>query len=1145
MSGKYPGGIVTAGAPAGYSVAFDGTGDQLTIPSSSAFAVGTTFTFECWIYPLTSGGVNGQPFFVNTTSAEIQVGYQSSTAWGVAANGVVWRLTTTTMPTLNAWNHIVVTRSGLGTNQTSLFLNGVRVANGTVADVWTSAGAANIGLAGSGTYTGYISNLRLVKGTAVYDPTQTTINVPTQLFPITNTSLLTCQSPTLVDNSTNNFTITAVGNAVVSTFTPFTGYTAGASGFQPALGAAAPGVWTLEEATYYQGNRLWPIYDPNFNQTTLMLHGNSPTNLPTWITDASTNNFAVAVNGDAKADSQTPFNKTTYPTSGSGYFDGTADQLTLANNTAFDFGSGNFTLECWVYLTATTGSIINYSNGQTSNSNFAWEIYQASATSVQISILQGATAYTATSAGFSINAWNHVACVRNGNTLTIYVNGTAGGTTANVTGVTISIPGGSTVKISGYNNATGMITGYVSNVRIVKGQALATGNFTSPTAPLTTTAVGWTGANAASSITGTISLLTLQNQQPTGNSSFTDSSTNNFPITRFGNTTQGTFTPFSQTGWSAQFVSGFPYISFPNNAGYNFGTDNFTLEFWFYGVSIGSDARFISNATYNASGIDISWESSQSRITWYIGSTSYNTSTLPSLNAWHHIAFSRSGTTLYVFVDGVLKNTYTGVSANITSANALNIGGYTNGTATFDNNYISNMRLVKGTALYTSAFTPSTSPLTPIPNTTLLTLQDNRFKDNSTIGAVPTVNGTVAVQTFSPFPPLTAYTALNVGGSGYFNSATPDYLTVANNALLAAGTGDFTWEAWVYWIGGAGENTLWVTDVSGGMNIGLNIGGTWQIATRGISAQNNFGAVVKNQWNYLAISRTGTTINAYINGARVFNGANSTNYVSGGTLGIGAIPTASGNAFLGYMSDLRWTKGTALYTGTTMTVPATPSTTTSNGASSTTVELLTNFTNAGIIDSTSDNVLQTVGGAGISTAQSKYGGSSIRFNGTTDYLVSPNSPNWDMGSGSYTIEFWVYLNTLTGSQTFIARANTGSIYATFDIGWYSSVLRLYVSNNGSTNAVALASSISPVAATWTHIAVTRNGSTYTIWVNGVSGGTATDSGSAVANGNNLGIGAYGNGANPLNGYLEDLRITKGVARYTTTFTPPTSQLQSQ
>jgi hypothetical protein len=255
-------------------------------------------------------------------------------------------------------------------------------------------------------------------------------------------------------------------------------------------------------------------------------------------------------------------------------------------------------------------------------------------------------------------------------------------------------------------------------------------------------------------------------------------------------------------------------------------------------------------------------------------------------------------------------------------------------------------------------------------------------------------------------------------------------------------------------------------------------------------------------------------------------------------VGIGRNGNYNGEYLTGYIASARIIKGSPVYTAN-FTPPTAPLTSITN------TQLLTNFTNAGIIDSTADNVLEAVGGAGISTAQSKYGGSSIRFNGTTDYLVSPNSPNWDMGSGSYTIEFWVYLNTLTGSQTFIARANTGSIYATFDIGWYSSVLRLYVSNNGSTNAVALASSISPVAATWTHIAVTRNGSTYTIWVNGVSGGTATDSGSAVANGNNLGIGAYGNGANPLNGYLEDLRITKGVARYTTTFTPPTSQLQSQ
>ena len=514
MSGKYPGGFVQVGAPAGYSVAFDGTGDYLSVANNAAFNFGTgDFTLEAWIYVttfasnsvildkrLTAGGVAPWLWFTNTTGNLI---FYNGTSY-----------TTTTSFQLNSWNHVAASRVSGTLYQ---FINGVSAMTPvSVTANLDTTGSLLIGVSNDTVPThfkGYISNVRILKGTGLYTAAFTP---PTQLFPITNTSLLTCQSPTIIDvgtaNSGSPFTITTFGDAKVSTFTPFVGYTAGASGFRPALGAAAPGVWTLEEATYYQGNRLWPIYDPSFNQTTLMLHGNSPTNLPTWITDASPNNFAVAVNGDAKAASQTPFSLTTYPASGSGFFDGTADQLTLANNAAFDFGSGNFTLECWVYLTATTGSIINYSNGQTSNSNFAWEIYQSSSTGIQLSILQGSTAYTASSTAFSLNAWNHVAGVRNGNTLTIYVNGTAGGTTASVTGVTVSSPGGSTVKISGYNNAGGVITGYVSNVRIVKGQALATGNFTSPTAPLTTTAVGWTGANAASSITGTISLLTPKTQ---------------------------------------------------------------------------------------------------------------------------------------------------------------------------------------------------------------------------------------------------------------------------------------------------------------------------------------------------------------------------------------------------------------------------------------------------------------------------------------------------------------------------------------------------------------------------------------------------------------------------------------------------------
>jgi len=70
----------------------------------------------------------------------------------------------------------------------------------------------------------------------------------------------------------------------------------GANAFNPALGAAAPGVWTLDQALHYTQNRLWPIYDPYFNQTTLLLHGNGTNGAgnKTFL-DSSPNNFPITL----------------------------------------------------------------------------------------------------------------------------------------------------------------------------------------------------------------------------------------------------------------------------------------------------------------------------------------------------------------------------------------------------------------------------------------------------------------------------------------------------------------------------------------------------------------------------------------------------------------------------------------------------------------------------------------------------------------------------------------------------------------------------------------------------------------------------------------------------------------------------------
>lgn len=187
----------------------------LSAASNSAFAVGAgAYTFETWFYPTSTS--QGQLYFSSANG--LQVGYFSSSSWGIAQANIAWELTTSTMPVQNAWNHLVAVRSGTGTNQTALFLNGVRVAVGTVATNYAQT-AVTLGQS----IVGSLSNLRLIKGSAIYDPSQTTITVPTSpLTNVTNTSLLTFQNSSAIDNSSNAISLTTNGTVTYSVQYPFT-----------------------------------------------------------------------------------------------------------------------------------------------------------------------------------------------------------------------------------------------------------------------------------------------------------------------------------------------------------------------------------------------------------------------------------------------------------------------------------------------------------------------------------------------------------------------------------------------------------------------------------------------------------------------------------------------------------------------------------------------------------------------------------------------------------------------------------------------------------------------------------------------------------------------------------------------------------
>jgi hypothetical protein len=189
--------------------------------------------------------------------------------------------------------------------------------------------------------------------------------------------------------------------------------------------------------------------------------------------------------------------------------------------------------------------------------------------------------------------------------------------------------------------------------------------------------------------------------------------------------------------------------------------------------------------------------------------------------------------------------------------------------------------------------------------------------------------------------------------------------------------------------------------------------------------------------------------------------------------------------------------------------------------------------------SSSPYTMTAVGNTQISTAQSKFGGSSIAFDGTGDWLTSSSSTNSSFGTGDWTIEFWIYSTKTTRVDPFgwdygFASAGWGgcifNLGASGDMAWYENITsRISASSTGWNNG------------SWNHVAITRSGNSVRMFLNGNQvGSTYTTSFTYGANPSGFIIGAQNGGAGPLDGYIDDLRITKGVARYTTNFTPPTA-----
>ena len=634
------------------------------------------------------------------------------------------------------------------------------------------------------------------------------------------------------------------------------------------------------------------------------------------------------------------------------------------------------------------------------------------------------------------------------------------------------------------------------------------------------------------------------------NNTFLDSSTNNFSITRNGNTTQGSFSPYG-SNWSNYFggVSGNYLAPQSATSSVAFGTGNFTFECWLNADST-SGNNFVLDARSSSSQNNLCFLIQSGSWLWqYAGTNIISTASgMITVGTWNHVAFVRNSGTLSLYVNGSLITSVSD-STNYAAAAAAGRPGIAGGgfnTTEIFKGYISNLRIVVGTAVYTSAFTPSTTPLTAITNTSLLTCQSNRFIDNSTNAFAITVNGTPSVQRFSPFSPSAAYSTSVIGGSGYFDGS-GDYLTIPANAVFNMGTGDFTWEAWVLLPNNTSDYSLYTGTANGDMDIRRLTDGTLRIGRINTAWDSTSSALsIANQWTHLAVSRSGSTLKMFANGVQVFSGTNTNSYNITTNVTIGQ--TTSSAFLTGYMSNARLTKGGALYTAA-FTPPTSPVTT---SVSAGTVSMLLNFTNGGIIDNAMMNDLETVGNAQISTSVVKYGTGSLYFDGTDDRLPMPASPNFAFGTGDFTVEYWLYSNDVSSAQRGMLQtsATTGGISTSYadGIAMLQGINAANVGMNGGLGAnvggtFITSNTVVLTTGTWYHIAMTRASGTVRIFVNGNLHVSGTAAGNCT--GQNLVVGGYYSTAYLYNGYIDDLRITKGYARYTANFTPPTVAFPNQ
>ena len=1094
----------------GASAYFDGSGDYLTITESAqpgrlVYYNNTLFTIEMWVNVSAFTQANyGSGVNKPVVIGDMSTAGTNNWSFGPMANGTVrfayytggeYAISTTTTLSLNTWYHLTLVSSY---GYIGIFIDGVLSASGYITgSSFSTTGGLLIGYNNGASYNGYIDDLRITRGVHRY----------------------------------------------MRQFTP------------PNRNVAVNIVKTG---------------DPYFMDTGLLLHGDG-TNNSTTIVDSSRRNLPVTrvttpssltVTGAAKISTiQSKFG------GASGYFNGSGSYLTIAPSPgSIRLANGDFTIELWVYpLAAPAGGwtpilSIGASGGGSeiriaqniNNTGFGFLVPPASGT-------------TDIYAGFGtlpLGAWSHLALTRKGNMQYFFKDGVL----LDSRSVGYNHGNATSFYLAANPYADGNFNGYIDSVRITKGIARYTSAFTPPTQQFPTN-------STEDPFYQNVGLLLNMNGED-GTNEFVDSSLG-----------ANISTAQSKFGGSSIFLRHGDYLSVPDSDAFAFGASDFTVEAWIRLTGYALPDGGYYSATIAASDVTGSrgWnflingtENAYDSISFYgFTPTAYGIGySYPFLlNKWYHCAAVRQQGRLYLFVNGKALNKDGDAFAYTLqdSTSALKIGSNEfDGTYKYYfNGYIEEVRITKNVGRYLTDFTPPAAPFPDVYRTgsadplakhvTFLmhgegTNASTLIRDSSYIDYRITPQGNTNIST----------TDKKYGSSSLYFDGSGDYLDLPQE-IFRFEREDFTIE---YWVKLETNTQTWPYQMSssnwsanGGFysnvtGAATGWGGTGTLTWSGSGgssgpSMSSVSAIRNGAWNHVAITRSGGHHTMWINGVPESYGyAASANYTGNASRIFGS-SDLSGNLEAntnekGYLDEMRITRGMARYSNT-VSLPT--SGFTSDASTSLLLKAEGSNGSTTFTDSSSNNLSFTrYGDTIISTNKSKFGNSSIYFDGTGDYIATPNNTVFQFGTGDFTVEAWVYpINSLAGANF------SGSLYQNIigqtQHGTATNMsFTLYLVNmrpagqcaTGGAGFGSCASSTAIPLNTWTHIAYTRTGSLFRLYVNGVLSAMATSSSSVDVSTRTLAVGADSNSNAFFQGYLDEIRITKGSNRYPLSFTPPTA-----